>query len=158
MTSFSVGIAPTVSSDGDMQGVYIALGLTLGLLFILLIISKILDSVKKNRSYPHEKLTSSNYSFKTVFGYSLLYNLPLISIFGYRDKVIPNFGKALWLLIIYIVVIIVSFVVFAFSLLNGSVLITAIILSLTLSLLLLPNSVFVKILRVKDQNEVSPVD
>ena len=141
-----------------MQGVYIALHMTMGLLIILMAISKIVDCVKKNRYYPHENLLTSTYNFKTVFGYSLLYNLPLISIFSYRDKVIPNFGKAIWLLIVYIVVIIASFVVFAFTLVSGSILTTSIVLSLTLSLLLLPNSIIVRILRVKDKNEVLPVE
>ena len=127
-----------------MSGVYIALGLTIAFLFILLIISRMLDCCIKNRYYPHEKLSNSSFKFCTVFKYSLLYNLPLISLFSYQDKVIPNFAKALWLSAIYIMVIVLSFVCFVIGLINGSVTYTSVTLSFILGFLLLPNSLFIK--------------
>ena len=136
-----------------MRGVYIALGLMLAFIFILLIISRILDCFIKNRYYPHEKLSKSSLKFCTVLGYSLVYNLPLISLFSYQDKVIPNFAKALWLSMIYSMIIVLSFVSFMIGLINGSIIYTSITLSLILAIMLIPNSIFIKMIRVQ-ANEI----
>ena len=116
---------------------------------LLLIIAQILDCAKRQRYYPHESLSQSSYNFKTVFGYSLLYNLPLISLCSFRDRVIPNFAKALCLTMMYVLVIVLSFFFYLIDFIYGTV--SGINFSLIwfLALFLVPNSLFIRIISIK---------
>ena len=114
-------------------------------------LSLILDCSKVARYYPHEKLNANEYSLKKVYKYSLLYNLPLVSLFSYRDMFIPACAKGLWLSLVFIIMICISLIVFMTGLVNDSVIITSLAISPALAILLVPNSILIRILRFNNK-------
>ena len=132
-----------------MLNLYITIGAVVGFCSVILTLSCILDCSKARRNYPHEKLSASDYTFKTVYKHSLLYNLPLISLFGFRDVVIPSCAKGLWLSLMLIIITCLSLFVFMITVINKSVIMTSLAIAPVLALLLLPNSILIKIVRTK---------
>ena len=127
-----------------MLNLYITIGAVVGFCSVILTLSCILDCSKARRNYPHEKLSASDYTFKTVYKHSLLYNLPLISLFGFRDVVIPSCAKGLWLSLMLIIITCLSLFVFMITVINKSVIMTSLAIAPVLALLLLPNSILIK--------------
>lgn len=148
LSSFSVMVDDDVDEE-DMQGLYITLGATAGLIVLIMVIAFILDRIKKPDYYPHLKLWARDYSFNRVYNFSLMYNLPWANFFSYRDRSIPTWAKGLWLSMMYMIIICVSLFVFMTKLIAESVIATSIIVIPFLALLLIPCSLFIKIVRIK---------
>ena len=87
--------------------------------------------------YPHTKLAGRG-TFKKVFRYSLIYNLPCISVFSFYDPSIPACARALWISVIHWIIILPTALIFRFY--NGDVIETAIVVALTFGIIFTANS------------------
>ena len=148
LSSFSVMVDDDFNEE-DMQGLYITLGATAGLIVFIMVIAFILDRIKKPDYYPHTKLWARDYSFNRAYNFSLMYNLPWANFFSYRDRSIPTWSKGLWLSMMYMIIICVSLYVFMTTLVAESVIATSLTIVPFLALLLIPSSLFIKIVRIK---------
>ena len=116
--------------------------------FLLSLISVMCDVAScKHEYYPHlkevkefKKASGHPSLFYAIFKYSLLYNLPFISLFSYRDKAVHTWARTLWLGGQLCSAYIISFLLFYNDLKIGTTAGSVALMSLFLSLLFIPNS------------------